>query len=322
MIANADQLARMTASTVSGGAAHGCRALELRVMGGIDLRLLPDRGLDIGAAWFAGIPLGWISAVGETGPLSALQGSAWLDAFGGGLLVTCGLRNVGAPSEGHGLHGRYSHLPARNLLVTRTVEDGELILTASAVIEEVSALGPHLRLERTLSTRTGAGLVELTEVTTNLGGQPEAAPILYHVNLGLPLCEEGALLQLDSERVLPRDAAAERGLATWMVRQAPIPGAREMVYEHVVRPDAVGWGQARLVNERLGLVFTVSWEQLELPRFHEWVHLASGIYVLGLEPANCSVLGRSADRAAGTLPMLAPGQPRTTRLRTSVGPSR
>jgi len=125
MIANADQLASVTASTMSGGAAHGCRALELRVMGGIDLRLLPDRGLDIGAAWFAGIPLGWISAVGETGPLSALQGSAWLDAFGGGLLVTCGLRNVGAPSEGHGLHGRYSHLPARNVLVTRTVKDGE-----------------------------------------------------------------------------------------------------------------------------------------------------------------------------------------------------
>lgn len=51
------------------------------------------------------------------------------------------------------------------------------------------------------------------------------------------------------------------------------------------------------------------------------MHLASGIYVLGLEPANCSVMGRSADRAAGTLPMLAPGQPRTTRLRISVGPS-
>ena len=40
--------------------------------------------------------------------------------------------------------------------------------------------------------------------------------------------------------------------------------------------------------------------------------------MLGLEPANCSVLGRAADRAAGRLPVLEPGEERVTRLEVRV----
>ena len=60
------------------------------------------------------------------------------------------------------------------------------------------------------------------------------------------------------------------------------------------------------------------WEAAALPRFHQWVHPAPGIAVLGLEPANCSVLGRAADRAAGRLPVLEPGEERVTRLEVRV----
>jgi hypothetical protein len=38
------------------------------------------------------------------------------------------------------------------------------------------------------------------------------------------------------------------------------------------------------------------------------------MYVLGIESANCSVLGRAHDRAEGTLPFLEPGRERTTRI--------
>jgi hypothetical protein len=40
--------------------------------------------------------------------------------------------------------------------------------------------------------------------------------------------------------------------------------------------------------------------------------------VLGLEPANCSVLGRAADRAQGRLPVLAPGEQRRTGIAIHV----
>jgi hypothetical protein len=44
----------------------------------------------------------------------------------------------------------------------------------------------------------------------------------------------------------------------------------------------------------------------------QWVHPSYG--VLGLEPANCSVLGVAHDRSDGRLPELAHGEERRTRL--------
>ena len=49
-----------------------------------------------------------------------------------------------------------------------------------------------------------------------------------------------------------------------------------------------------------------------LPRLWQWIDPALG--VLGIEPANCSVLGRAHDRAEGRLPVLGPGEERVTRL--------
>jgi hypothetical protein len=39
-----------------------------------------------------------------------------------------------------------------------------------------------------------------------------------------------------------------------------------------------------------------------------------GLFALGIEPANCSVLGRAHDRSQGTLPFLEPGEERSTRI--------
>jgi hypothetical protein len=317
-IANLDQLANVTLSRVVGGGADGCRALDMRAAGGIDLRILPDRGFDLGPAWFRGVPLAWVSAVGERSPLDSPNGAEWIEAFGGGLVTTCGLRNVGAPSEGHGMHGRYSHIRASDVRMDRVSEDGDVVLTAWGTIDEVERPSVHLRVERTVRTRTGTGLVELTDVTTNLGVGIEPAPLLYHVNVGVPLFDEGARVEIDSEEVLPRDADAERGRKSWMAPGPPEPRASEMVFEHRVRPDPSGWAAASVVNPSLGLALDVRWRHAELPRFHQWIHPRRAIYVVGLEPANCSVLGRAADRAAGVLPMLEPLEVRTTELRILV----
>jgi Domain of unknown function (DUF4432) len=316
-VANLDQLASAIASTVEDGPASGCRALDLRVAGGIDVRVLPDRGFDIGQAWFRGLPLAWMSGVGESAPFRELAGEAWRQAFGGGLVTTCGLRNVGSPSEGHGLHGRFSHQRASDVRVDRTVEEGDLVLIAKATIDEIDEGGAHLRVERTVRTRTGRGALELTDDTVNLGGAPEPAPILYHVNLGVPLFDQDARLEVDSLEVLPRDADSERGLASWMEPGLPEDGASEMVFEHRIREDESGWGRAALTNRSAGVRLILRWRQAELPRFHQWLHRGRGMYVLGLEPANCSVLGRAADRAMGNLPVLEPGERRATEIRLS-----
>ncbi len=311
-LANLDAVCSATASRTEGG----WRALDLRAWDGIDARLLPDRGLDCFGAWYRGVPLAWVSAVGERGPLGGrLRDDDWLRGFGGGLVATCGLRNVGAASEGHGLHGEISHQPARDVRLARWVDGEQAIVSASATVTEVRALGHRLELERTWTTRTGTGRLELVDVTRNLGPEPEAAPLLYHVNLGAPLWSPGATLSLQARATTPRDSDA---VEPWDRALEPLAGARERVFEHHVIAGEDGWCAAAVDSPATGLRLLLRWEAGSLPRFHQWVHPAPGISVLGLEPANCSVLGRAADRAAGRLPVLEPGEERVTRLEVRV----
>ncbi len=130
-------IATAVSSVVSDGRAAGCRAIDLRVEGGISLRLLPDRGLDAADAWFAGVPLDWRSPVGET----ATVDWDWMQSFGGGLMVTCGLRNVGVPSEGHRQHGDFTFQKA----VVEAVERSGDALIVQGRVAEVAALGSSLR---------------------------------------------------------------------------------------------------------------------------------------------------------------------------------
>jgi hypothetical protein len=304
-------IATAVQSTVTDGRAAGCRAIDLRVQGGIDLRLLPDRGLDAADAWFAGVPLDWRSPVGETAPVAY----DWMRSFGGGLMVTCGLRNVGVPSEGHPQHGEFTFQKA----VVEAVERSGDALIVQGRIAEVAALGHHLEVERTWRTYTGRGLIQLEDVVTNRGRTTESALQLYHVNLGAPLWAEGAELVLDARATHPRDADAEPYADTWNRAPGVVPGANERVFEHEVAPGADGWCSATVRNPRLGLEVEVRWDAATMPRMWQWVHPAPGLGVLGLEPANCSVLGVAHDRAEGRLPELAAGEERRTRLEIRVG---
>jgi hypothetical protein len=291
-------------SLVTDGPAAGCRAIDLRVPDGIDLRLLPDRGLDAGAAWFRGVPLAWTSPVGETAAIDR----DWMLSFGGGLMTTCGLRNVGVPSEGHGQHGDFTFQKA----VVEAVERAGDALQVRGRIAEVAALGHHLEVRRTWRTWAGEGRIELEDVVINRGRETEAAPQLYHVNLGAPLWAEGAELVLDARATHPRDADAAPFADYWHRAPGVVPGAAERVFEHEVTPAADGWCSATIHNGQLEV--EVRWDAATMPRLWQWVHPAPGLGVLGIEPANCSVLGRAHDRAEGRLPELAPGEERRTRL--------
>jgi hypothetical protein len=266
-------------------------AIDARALRGIELRVHPRRGLDVGAAWFRGVPLAWIGPAGEGGA----EVADWRAAWGGGLITTCGLDNVGAPSEGIGLHGTYTFLRAREVSCERSTSDA----VVSGTVEDPRGL----RVERVIRTTAESGRIELVDRTTNVSDRPLEAPVLYHVNFGLPLWDGGARVDSDAEKVRPRDEdAAPHNWQSAPLEPAPLP---ERVWEHV------GATRAAVTNEQLGLRVEVDFD---LPRLWQWIDPAPGVYALGLEPANCSVLGRAHDRAEGTLPFLEPGQERETRI--------
>ena len=61
---------------------------------------------------------------------------------------------------------------------------------------------------------------------------------------------------------------------------------------------------ARLEDPELGVNMTISWSGDTLPILSQWRSMASGDYVLGLEPTNCYIMGRHDERENGTLPVL------------------
>lgn len=255
--------------------------MRMQTLGSGDLAVdvLPDRGLDVGSARFRGRVFSWTSPLG----FIPWQGD-FVRSFGGGLLVTCGLRNAGAASEGQPQHGWYSSQAARDVVLGSSRADGRVV--------DAEVPGPTLELTREVAVDEST--LRVTDVTRNLGAHVEAAPLLYHVNL---LWDS---IDVDSKDVVPRDDDARAG--DWRSLGPPGP---ERVYEHV--------GATRVVACFGDLRVTVT---SSMPRLWQWIHPEYG--VLGIEPANCSVLGRAHDRAAGRLPELAPGESRASTLEIAV----
>ena len=110
--------------------------------------------------------------------------------------------------------------------------------------------------------------------------------------------------------MLPRDEAAAPDLLAYSSFQAPTPGFAEQVYYHEMAADNDGNVRVALINPELdgGLGIYLQYHQKHLPRFIQWKMMGYGSYVLGLEPANCYVEGRSKERERGTLLVLQPGE--------------
>ena len=124
---------------------------------------------------------------------------------------------------------------------------------------------------------------------------------VYHCNFGWPLLSEKAKLILPEEReTVPRTEFAATGLDRTCEFDPPIPGEEERVFFQKMRKEF----RATLENPDLNIRMTLSWSGGTLPILSEWRSMAAGDYVLGLEPANCYIMGRHDERENGTLPVL------------------
>ena len=124
-IGSLDQVARVDSFVEAEGAARGARRLRVVNGGGLEFDIHPDRGLDIGAASFQGLPLAWLSSTGIGAPaLYDPVDRGWLRTFGGGLVTTCGLDSFGPPQRADGRwgghvfnlgHGINQHTPVEHV---------------------------------------------------------------------------------------------------------------------------------------------------------------------------------------------------------------
>lgn len=299
------------------GREKGVAAARVRTGSGFTFEVLLDRGMGIGLAELGGQALSWISPAGRVAPqFYEAEGVGWVRGFPGGLMVTCGLTQVGSPAvdangERLGQHGRVSYIPAEGVSARSGWEGEDYLLEITGQLREASALGENLLLTRTIRAKWGESRLWLRDVVENQGLEPAPHMILYHFNFGFPLLGPEAKLEIDAEATAPRDADAEAGLTAWSRLEAPRVGYREQVFYHKVRPREGGrWAEVRLLNRAAGLGAYVRYDVTQLPVLVQWKMMAAGAYVLGIEPANCHVEGRVRERERGTLVMLAPGEKR------------
>lgn len=298
----------------------GQRIIEAHNSSGLALTLLPDRGLDIWAASYKGIPLTWLS---QGSPHAPDWGRSWLALFNGGLLTTCGLQHVGPPETDaqtgvqRDIHGQYTRLKATEIsLGGGWADDTTYTRTLSGVVAQGALFGAQLRLERTYHMTLGDPAVTITDTVRNLADEPAPLMVLYHVNLGYPLVRDGAQLYSPAPNVYPRDDAARRAATDWPHYHPAQPHHAEEVFFHHAHADADGYATAALLHDDFGLQLT--WDTRSAPYLTQWKNFRHGMYVCGVEPGNCIPEGQNQARETGRLTLLLPGEAQTFTLTLNV----
>lgn len=316
-IGDISQLISTREVRLADGSEDGVRAIDVRASGGLSALVLADRGLDLGPVWAGGHQLSWQSTTGVVHPSYFDEGN-WLRSFHGGLLVTCGLQNVGPPSEidgvAHGLHGRISNIPARNVSHRVIESDGRWVAEVSGEVRETDVFGNDLLLRRTLVLPMGETVVHVHDEVINQGHADAAVLILYHVNVGYPVVAPGSRLIAPVADVVGRDDRAKAAVDEHGDFPPAQDGFREHVFEHRLRDKTEPSTSISVANESYGptggVAVTVTFDQRQLGRLWQWRMLGPGMYVTGLEPANCGIAGRAIEQRADALDWLVPGERR------------
>jgi hypothetical protein len=327
LVGDMSQIAGINPVELINGNERGVRALEIKTGSGLEFFIMQDRALDIFEAKFNGCSLCWHAPAGPVAPaFYDPYDIGWLWSFPGGLLHTCGLSNVGVPNEDNdeelGLHGRVSHIPAKNVSFGSEWEDDEYILWVTGEVREVRLSGTNLLLRRSIHARLGQSRIWIKDVIENQGYKEAPLMLLYHCNMGFPVLDEGAELFAVVDDMQPRDEAAAHGAEVFDHFEAPQPGFAEQCFFIDHDADEKGVVNTALVNRRFnnnqGIGVYLSYPKAELPRYTQWKMVAEGTYVVGMEPGNCIPEGRASARQNGRLTTLLPGELATFHIEIGV----
>ena len=309
-VGSVQQLACIRPMTYTEGRCAGLRAYEVK-NGPLEYKVLADKCLDVGELSYRGINFSFLSKPGLQGRNHYdTRGQEALRSIMGGMFFTAGLENICAPCTVDGteypMHGRIRTTPAEHLSAGAAWEGEDYVLRISGEMREGELFGENLVLRRSLETVLGQKSLTLTDEIENQGFRDEPLMLLYHINIGYPLLDEGTRLLAPTRSVTPRDQAASGHEDRWNLMDPPRDNEPEYVFIHDLAWDSKGNGVVCVVNDRLKLGLKIQFTGEHLPHFMEWKSTASGDYVLGLEPANSSVYGRPYHEAEGSLHRLPP----------------
>jgi uncharacterized protein DUF4432 len=325
------QVAGVRLATLGDGLARGVRVLEFRTGSGFSFDVLIDRAFDIGRCEFQGRALNWTSDVGVVAPAFYEHDPwGWFRAWGGGMLVTCGLDHTMGPAEdsagrfhqphmfeqvAYGLHGRLGGLPARLMGYGETWEGDACVLWAEGEVRQSGVFFENLVIRRRIEARIGESHFAIHDEVENAGHSMTSHMLLYHCNVGFPIVDDG------SEIFLPSDATRTDAWDTvdgYRTLTAPQRAFQEACFYERILGEPSGIVPAGVVNRRIGLgVYQLS-RNTQLPEFMVWRMMGEGTYSVALEPGTNRAIPRADLRRNGEIIELAPGETRSYDLELGV----
>lgn len=329
-ISNPAQLGGIETAVLDNGLGRGTRIAWINTGTGLRYKVVIDRAMDIADAFFNQHSLAWLSHSGITPPEPfSDRGIDWLRTFGGGLLATCGLSHVGGPEEDgfgtRGLHGQIGNIPAEiQSIIQPDPKAGKMDMSITGSMMQTQVFGSSLELRRTISGTLGTASIKIQDEVINHGNTEAPHMMLYHVNFGWPLVDEGTDIIWQGEwnsRGSEQDAAIFRKGYDFRKCQPPIPehnGGGEAAAFIDVLPDDQGICTCGLHNSSLGLAVAMRFQKSQLPWLTNWQHWGKGEYVTALEPGTNPPVGQAKARAQQELILLAPGERRKYDLEIEV----
>ncbi|WP_437187058.1 aldose 1-epimerase family protein [Planctomicrobium sp. SH668] len=300
--------------------------------GPLSILVLPTRGMGVWRASTEETTLGWnapnaLPVHPKYVNLHNRNGLGWLEGFNE-LICRCGLAFNGPPGHDEGarsplessitLHGRIANMPASQIELF--VDEEAEQIGVSGVVEERTIFGPQLSLKSTLTSKIGSNSFTIVDEVTNVGPETTDYQLLYHTNIGRPFLEAGTVLEAPAERIVPRDAQAAEGIATYPHCEGPTPGFAEQVFYYKLLSDDAGETRVLFKKPSGKSAVEMRFNKKELPCFAFWkcTQDERGGYVAGLEPATNFPNFKTFERHHGRVIQLEPGQTYTTRFELTI----
>ncbi|MCO8120785.1 aldose 1-epimerase family protein [Stieleria sp. TO1_6] len=310
-----------------GGRADGVEIVRIDT-GAVVVHVLPTRGMAIWKIEHGPVRFGWDSPVDgpvhpSLVPIHDPSGLGWLEGFDE-LLVRCGLESNGAPEhDDHGrlaypLHGRIGNMPADGLEIEYDEVTGRLELIG--YFRESRLFFSNFRLRSRVRVHAGSPVVDVLDDVTNDGSQPATMQLLYHINVGAPVLENGSSLVMPIDELAPKDKLSAEEIDAWNEYSDPQSGYAERVYFAKLLADEANLTTAMLQNADASKALAVTYSVKSLPRFVVWKNTADRAdgYVTGLEPATNYPNQRSFEASQQRVVQLQPEQ--TASFRITLNP--
>lgn len=300
-LGNMEQIAGVREARLLRGRGQHAQIAEFYNAAGLRFTVTPDRCMDLYDFSYKGVNLSFQSKNGVASPQAFCPAEGeFFEQWPGGMLVTCGLDNVGgrcAPDGNYPVHGRISWVPASSFGAEARWDGDRYLLRAAGEVHQTRLYGRHLSIRREIETELWSKAVQIHDTITNFEAEDEPYMLLYHFNFGFPLLQGDSIAALS-----PCSAVPMNSLSTDREHMLPpVDGRGEELY------FCTGFGETAcgvVYNRRLELGAYVRFGTENLPHLLEWKNMKSHDYVLALEPCNTWGLNREEAAARRKLAVL------------------